>query len=225
MTEYWGRSESIAEMHLFEALSSLANLDKNALADLRNFIDNLDKVGVDKIKSLYMKLRNDKQQVEDIKALVMEYLVRLGEGLNMKDLYASIALGLDRIVQLIDGASYRLYMYIANGYSLNDDLYGDLKNFIETLIHEYNSFYQGLDKLRVDPRRTIKEMEQVIKLEEDLDRLYRSYELRMFKKLADNVPALMLLKDAIDFIESIADVIKESAETLRYLALHRAMLA
>ncbi len=225
MVEYWGRSESIAEMNLFESLSSLANLDKNALMDLRSFIENIGKVDVEKIRSMYMRLRSDKQQVEETKTLVMEYLVRLGEGLNMKDLYASIALGLDRIVQLIDGASYRLYMYVANGYRLDDDLYNDLKNFIETLIKEYSAFHQGLDKLRVEPKMTIKEMEQVIKLEEDLDRLYRSYELKMFKKLADNVPALMLLKDAIDFIESIADVVKESAETLRYLALHRVMLA
>ncbi len=224
MAEYWTRGDSIAEMHLFEALGRLAEMSNDALRGLYRFIEGLSTGDQEKVKSLYLQLRDQKQRVEETKMLVMEYLVRLGEALNTKDLYASVALNLDRVVQLIDGAAYRLYMYIANNYSLDDELYGDLKKYIEQLMREYESLHTGLNKLSVDPKRTIKEVENVVKYEDELDRLYRSYELKMFNKLADNVPALMILKDAIDFIENIADVVKESAETLRYLALHRAML-
>ena len=217
---YWSGSESLAEMHVYEALGNLARMGLDVVMEFNNFVENLD-IDIRTIGSLYQKLYGQKQRIEETKMLVMEYLVRLGSALNNKDIYVNLALSLDRTVQLIDGAAYRLYMYVANGFKLDEELYSGVKDFIKRLIEEYRILYEGLSKLRFDPKKTLQSMEQVVKIESDLDMKYREIELDLFKKLSSNIPALMLLKEAIDFIEDVADVIKESAEGVRYLALHR----
>ncbi len=224
MAEYWRETGSIAEMHVFEELNNLARMSYDTLRDFREFVDVLINNGDQVIAKAYEKLRSRKHRVEENKVMVMEYLVRLGRALEEKDMYASIALSLDKTVQKIDGAAYRLYMFIANKYSFDNELHSCVSKFVEKLLEEYNMFYDGLNLLRSNPRRCIKNMEQVVKLEEELDKIYRSSELELFKKLADNIPALMIMKDAMDFIEDVADIIKEAGETLRYLALHRAAL-
>ncbi len=222
MTEYWGDRESIAEMHVVEELCNLARMGLDTIGEFQEFIRLLEAGDARVVGRAYEKLRSGIHSVEETKVMVMEYLVRLS--IDGKDLYASLTLAVDKSVQKIDGAAYRLYMYIASGYTFKDELYGLIKDFVSKLVEEYRVFYNGLMKLRSDPRECIKAMNVVVKLEEELDNYYRSIELEMFKKLADNIPALMIMKDAMDFIEEVSDIIKEAGETLRYIALHKASL-
>ncbi len=223
MGAYWEQSESLAEMHLHEALGNLTRLGLDALNDFKNLVSNLNR-DTRTVKNLYERLRSRKQRVEDMKVLVMEYLVRLGNAINNKDVYADLALALERAIQLVDGAAYRLYMYVENEFKFDEEIYNDVTKFVERLIDGYNSLYDGLLKLRIDPKRSVKSMGNVVKIEEELDGLYREVELKLFKKLSKNIAALMLLKEAVDFIEDVADVVRESAEAVRYLALHRTIL-
>lgn len=224
MSEYWRDSrESIAEMNLHEALSNLARMGLDTIVEFKKFIENIN-IDVGKLENLYEKLREKKQRVEDTKMLVMEYLVRLGSTINNGDVYAKVALSLDRSIQLADGAAYRLYMFMENGFDTDNDIHNDVMMFVNKLVKEYELLYNGILKLRVNPKQTLKIISDVIKIEDELDELYRAMELKLFKKLSGNIAALMLLKEAIDFIEDIADVVKEAGEAVRYIALHKAVI-
>ncbi|WFO75708.1 DUF47 family protein [Desulfurococcaceae archaeon MEX13E-LK6-19] len=224
MGEYWQESrESIAEMHLHEALGNLARMGLDTIIEFKKFVSNIN-IDVARLGSLYQQLRGKKQRVEDTKVLVMEYLVRLGAAINNRDVYADVALSLDRSIQLADGAAYRLYMFVENGFNTDVDIHNDIKAFVEKLVEEYRLLYDGIMKLRVDPKQSLKIMEKIIKIEDELDGMYREIELKLFKKLSNNIAALMLLKEAIDFIEDISDVVKEAGEAVRYIALHRTVI-
>ena len=224
MAEYWSTNESLAEMHVFEALSNLARMSYDALSNFKDFIGVLDSDDERAIVNLYERIRGLKNRVEETKMMVMEYIVRLSRTLEAKDMYASIALSLDKTVQKIDGAAYRLYMMKLNKFVFDEKLHSRLMEFIQKIVDEFQTLYNGLTRLRSAPRKAIQDMNLVVKLEEEIDRMYRENEIELFKSLSNNIPALMLVKEAMDFVEDVADIIKEVAETIRYLALHRVSL-
>lgn len=218
-------NETIAEMNLFDSLTNMLKIVEDSIKGLSNFLSSLSNESSQKLYSLHQQIRSLKEKADRMKLLLVEYTVRLSIPAETKDLYTTIAIGLSRLTQLIDGSAYRLYMAIANNHSIDVDLQQELVKFSEGLAAEFNSLATSLNGLRSDPRKTLRDVDKVFKYEEALDDTYRALELKIYRRLQGNVPALMLLKESLDFMENAADVIKELGETLLYIALQRAVIA
>ncbi len=218
-------SETIAEMNLFDSLTNMLKIVEDSIKGLLNFLNALSNESLQKLYSLHQQIRSLKEKADHMKLLLVEYTVRLSIPAETKDLYATMAIGLSRLTQLMDGSAYRLYMAIANNHSIDMDLQQELVKFSEGLVTEFNSLATSLNGLRSDPRKTLRDVDKVFKYEEALDDIYRALELKIYRRLQGNVPALMLLKESLDFMEDAADVIKELGETLLYIALQRAVIA
>lgn len=222
MAEY-SANESLAEMHIHESLTNLARLASDVFRSFNEIVVNI-RENTD-FQRLYTKLRGLKDNVEDNRIMFMEYLVRLGDAVANRNLYIDLALKIDRSSQLLDGASYRLALYRTKGLNVDEELFGLLKEIAAALIAEYDSFCDGLSKLRVDPKKALQKVKSINDLEGRIDELYRHITFTLYSKYADNIVGLMVLKDAVDFMENTADTIKELGEDLRYLALQRALIA
>ncbi|OYT37195.1 MAG: hypothetical protein B6U89_07745 [Desulfurococcales archaeon ex4484_58] len=215
-------NESIAEMNIHENLVNLARMAGDVL---RVFVDIVNSMPgeVDPSK-IYGKIIEPKSRIEENKLLFMEYLARLGDAISYKQNYASIALGLERLTQLLDGASYRLTLLKQKKYSIDDEICDFIKQFTGIIEEQYRNLLEGLKKLRSDPKKTLMNVNEITKLENRADEVYRNATFTLYTKLSEQIIPLMVLKDAIDFIENASDLLKSVGEELRYLALHKVAL-
>lgn len=217
MTGY--NDESIAEMNIYENLVNLARLGEDVLRVFNNIVYSL-KTEND-LSKIYNKIRDPKARVEENKILFMEYLARLGEMIMYKQNYASIALDIERLTQLLDGASYRLSLLKSKNLDIDNEIYRYIEEMKKTVDRQYECFLNGLRKIRGDPKKTLLEVSEITKLENAMDELYREATLKIYMKFSDNILLLMMLKDIFDFIENASDLLKSMGEELRYLALHK----
>jgi len=211
--------ESIAEMNIYENLVNLARLGEDVLRVFNNIVYSL-KTEND-LSKIYNKIRDPKARVEENKILFMEYLARLGEMIMYKQNYASIALDIERLTQLLDGASYRLSLLKSKNLDIDNEIYRYIEEMKKTVDRQYECFLNGLRKIRGDPKKTLLEVSEITKLENAMDELYREATLKIYMKFSDNILLLMMLKDIFDFIENASDLLKSMGEELRYLALHK----
>ncbi len=216
-------SESIAEMNIHESLVNLAEIASDVVRVFNSIVENLAK-DTD-LKKLYNKLLEPKSRVEENKILFMEYLVRLGDTIAYKQSYASIALGIERLTQYLDGASYRLMILKSEAHSLDDEIHGYIEELKNVLNEQFQNLYSGLKRLRSDPKKTLHHVNDVTKLENRADEIYRNATYTLYTRLSNNILLLMMLKDIFDFMENASDLMRSLGEELRYLALHKTIVA
>ncbi len=216
--------DTLAEMHLHEYLLTLLRTVDDAFKIFEESITYFDtnKVDMDRI---YQKILEPKRRVEEGRVLFMEYLIRLGEGLTNSTQYASIALGLEKIVQHLEGVVYRLALLKKKGFIVDGAIQEKLIEQVSTLKQMYKSLSDGLEKLKNDPRKTLVRVDEINKFENKGDENYRELTFTIYTKLADQIIPLMVFKDIADFIEEACDIIKSIGEELRYLALYRIMIS
>lgn len=216
-------NESIAEMNIHENLVNLASIVEDELRIFNSIINNLISGNAD-LDKLYEKVLEPKNRIEEEKILFMEYLVRLGETISYKQNYASFALGLERLAQYIDGASYRLVLLKKEDSFLNEfyEYIDQLRNVVN---NQFNRLYEGLKKLRVEPKKTISLVNEISELENKADEIYRKATYAIYARLSSNILSLMMMRDILDFIENSSDLLRSLGEELRYLALHKIMIS
>ncbi len=207
----------LVEMNIHEMLINLGNMGLDIISEATEAILS---GKLSHLEKTYPKLRDKKERLEKTRIMFMEYLVRVASELPEKDLYASLVMKIDRIMQIMDGAAYRLKVYLAK-YSIDEEVSRQMGKMLRSLLNEYGELQRALEKLRYNPAETIRIAENIKKYEEYIDELYRELELMLFHKYSDNILALMLLKEAVDLIEDAADLTKEAGEEARYIALHR----
>ncbi|MET1159870.1 MAG: DUF47 family protein, partial [Thermoprotei archaeon] len=145
---------------------------------------------------------------------------RLG-GIEFKQNYMNIALGFERIVQLLDGTAYRLILIKSHNIEFPRDIYEQFIKFRDILLKQYGYLFEGLRLLAQEPKKSLSKINEVLKLEENADEMYRKFTFTIYKKLGDRVLALMTLRDIIDMIENTIDLLRTMGEELRYLVLQR----
>jgi len=50
---------------------------------------------------------------------------------------------------------------------------------------------------------------------------YRLFTFTLYEKYSSNIMLVLFLKEIIDIVEDSADLVKEAAEELMYLAMHK----
>ncbi len=221
MTAY--TNDTLAEMHLLEYLENLLRIADDAVRSFIDAINNLKNDNVDYIK-IHDKISRPKQQLEENRILFMEYLIRLGENLPNRSNYASIATGLERLVQLLEGAVYRLSLLRSSGYSIEDEIVKLLVEGSSNVRSSFIALTDAISKLRSEPKKTLLKVNEIIELENRGDDIYRKTTFTIYNKLSNQIVPLMVLRDVVDFIEDACDVIKDVGEELRYLALYRILI-
>ncbi len=216
--------DTLAEMHIHEYLLTLLRTVDDAFKIFEESVVYFDTRDVD-MDRVYMKILEPKNRIEEARLLFMEYLIRLGEGLTDSERYASIAIGLEKIVQHLEGVVYRLSLLRKKGYVVDGDIQAGLTALLSSLKQMYASLSEGLSKLKDDPRKTLAMVDEINKLENRADENYRQLTFTIYTKLSDKIVPLMVFRDIVDFIEDACDIIKSIGEELRYLALYRIMIS
>ncbi len=220
MAEY--SNDTLAEMHIHE---NLVNLLRQSDEIVKVFVEVVEGLQEDKdFEKIYNKIHVPKTRIEENRIMFMEYLIRLGETLRNRQNYIALANGIEKFIQLLDGATYRLSLFRRKGYHADNEIYNMLKELATTIVSEYRSIYDGLTRLKTDPKKALISIRDLSKLENKADELYRELTFTIYSKYQNQIVPLMVLKDAIEFMENTADLLKSMGEELRYLALYRILI-
>lgn len=215
------RKQTLAEMNLIEQIVNLARQVEDTLREAHMIIGSYIRGQFEVVKAKYERVELLKNTSEELKAKAIEYLVRVTPGLVNKDIYKAIILALDRVAQSMDAAVYRAKILAIRHKEVKESLGESLTELLQHLTKEYSEVVSGIRMLAVNPQNVLKHVNEALKVEETIDGMYRDLEIKVYDELSDDIPALMITKELVDILETCADLIREVAENLRYLALHK----
>ena len=217
-----GPKEALAEMHLIELLQDLARNVQEALRDLTDLVRLYAGGSLDVVRTRHQKIRTYKEASEEAKSKVVEYIVRISPTMVSKEMYAMLAYNLERLAQYASGAANRLAILATKEVTPRGEISKSLEEIATKLFEEYEALRSGLMMMSLNVKKVMEHCEKVFKLEEEIDEVYRRLEFNMFE--AENVKDLVkviLLKDLAEVLEESSDVIRQSAESLVFMALHK----
>ncbi|WP_016730878.1 hypothetical protein [Saccharolobus islandicus] len=211
-------SEGIATLAIEEQLQqiSLKLLDETRV--LYEFLSNNNNVNT---MQIYSKVNGIKNDIEVSKYRLGEYIFKIREGLLDKDLYIEILNNLEKVAQNLDAATYRLSVMLSKQMNIDDVINRLLIVICEKIITSITYFIEALRLLSINPKNSYENARNVIKLEQEIDELYRSLELTLFERKLVDFSYIMLLKDIADRLEDSEDLLKSSADNITYIAYER----
>ncbi|MEM4020645.1 MAG: DUF47 domain-containing protein [Desulfurococcaceae archaeon] len=210
-------STSLVELTVTEHMVNICRVIKDELVNLITLFRL--QGSQDDYKKLYEKIREIKNRGEEMKILLMEYLVKSSEIMMYSRSYIEIVRSLERIIQHIDGVAYRYLLIVESRIIIGQDTIDKLLNMIDMIMKQLDAVESSIDKIRISPRKALETLDHVIKIEEDVDNMFRRNIFEIYSKYSGYITALMILKDLVEYIEEISDIMRIVGEELRYLAL------
>ncbi len=214
---------SLAESTLDEQMLGLARTVDDAVRELGFVVASLVKGDRDAVRSRYEKVKGIKEAAERLKDDALRYLVGLGLALPNADMYRSIFIGLARLAMLVDGTAYRGVLVAENSdpSRIPPEIAGIVEAMVSSLRRQYESLVTSVRLLATNPRRSGEEALKALKLEDEIDLMYRKASILVYKLLRDDIISLMLVRDLVELLEEASDAVRDIAESVRLLALYR----
>jgi len=209
-------SQDIVEMVIQEQLQQIVSELTEQVRILREYIYNTKQNNF----QFYIKINGIKSNIELMKIKLSEYIAKISQGLLDKDVYIEILKNLEKISQNIDAAAYRLGILRQKSINIEEIILNLLKGIIEKILDSLDKLLSSLRVLLSNPKLSRDLARVVIKLEEDVDELYRSFELRLFEN-SNNLIYIMLVKDIGDRLEDAEDLLRSCADSIYYLTSQR----
>jgi uncharacterized protein Yka (UPF0111/DUF47 family) len=170
---------------------------------------------------LYAKIDGIKNSVENEKYLLGEYIIKVKEGLDDKDLYINILNRLEKISQNLDAGAYRLSVLRTRNTEIDNLTYKLIIIISEKILASLTHLIESIKSLSTNAKKSIDSARNILKLEEEVDDLYRNVELKLFERKYEDLIYVMLMKDIVDRLEDSEDLIRDSANDITYIAFGR----
>lgn len=215
--------KSLADLFIHENLLNMLEKGRDVVRVFTEVLDEFIKEG--DVSKAYDKFLAPKLSVEEARLMFMEYIIRVGENVVNKEHYVKIALGVERLAQILEGALYRLLIVRKHNISVDQASRNIIVEFRRIIEEQYSTLWNCIRRLRENSRESLLGVNDIVKLENRADELYREATVSIYAKYASNIFALMLFRDVIDFFEEAVDTLKNIGEEVRYIALHRAVIA
>lgn len=200
------------------------NIDEQLFLMLNNLIDGIrlirEQVEYKGSGNAFAKVNGLKSANESINMNLANYLVKVKGGLEAYDLYIEIGRLIEKVSQNLSAISYRLSLIFMRDKDLGDALSLLLTRMIEIVIQQAMALSNAVKMLAISPSKVEEITRNVMKLEEDVDDIYRNSEVKVFEANKDLI-VTMLLKDVIDRIEDTADLMREIAADLNLVSYLR----
>lgn len=212
---------SIAEMNLSEQLQKILSAVDSERKRVEEIILNMREGKYELMKRGYEYVKQLKDEAQKLREGAMEYVVRVSPALLTKELYIYSLSHLDRLIQIIDSIAYRLSILAESGIELD----GGTKEWIIEMSSKslgmVADLFQESKLLSTNARMIIEVHEGINSREEEIDQIYRGLVLEIIRKYSKDVFSLMLLKEIVDLVEDLADIIREASHDFKYLALYK----
>lgn len=212
---------SIAELNLSEQLQKILSAIDAEAKRLGEIIASMNEGKFELVKRGYEYVKQLKDEAQKLKESTMEYVVRVSPALLTKELYIYSLSHLDRLIQIMDSIAYRLTILAESGIELDGGIKERLIGMSNKSLNMVAELFQEAKMLSSNAKMILQVHDSINTKEEEVDQLYRGLVLEIIRKYSKDVFSLMLLKEIIDLVEDLADIIREASHDFKYLALYK----
>ncbi|MGQ9759908.1 MAG: DUF47 domain-containing protein [Candidatus Methanomethylicaceae archaeon] len=172
------------------------------------------------LKSLYQKISVIEEEADKIKRELIEQLTKSAPAFLYREDFIRLVVRVDEVAELAQSVSRQLSRISDNNW-VPTPLVGEL---LEALSGEVLSTYECLRDaimvLPMNPKRTIELVINVHQAESKVDNSYYDIDFKLLMEVK-RVDQLLIYRDLLRLLESMADLIEDASDDLRVLALHR----
>jgi uncharacterized protein len=189
----------------------------NAARDLSSLTDSIIK-GTDKETELSLvRMKNAGEEVENLRRKMTREISDTGSLMVYREDVLRTAYIIDDIAGYITGIAFRLSNIKINTLKKGkfDEDIGELINMVVEAIFKLNEMARALS---INPSSTIELAQEVQSIERKVDNSYRKVVIKALNEIP-NTKDLLLVKDAVEGIEGMADKCQAASDSLTILAL------
>jgi uncharacterized protein len=189
----------------------------NAARDLSSLTDSIIK-GTDKDTELSLvRMKNAGEEVENLRRKMTREISDTGSLMVYREDVLRTAYIIDDIAGYITGIAFRLSNIKINTLKKGnfDEDISELINMVVEAIFKLNEMARALS---INPSSTIELAQEVQTIERKVDNSYRKVVIKALNEIP-NTKDLLLVKDAVEGIEGMADKCQAASDSLTILAL------
>ncbi|MEM2856113.1 MAG: DUF47 family protein [Candidatus Nitrosocaldaceae archaeon] len=207
---YSGELESQIKRKMLAVLQDETSKLLNAGRDL-----SLAYESINNSKVLLDKFRAHCERIDEINRKVTREISEMGNMLlNREELLRALYL-LSNIVGGLDGIAFR----VATLRLTNDSKNGKIYEFIDMIVESLSKLNEITRAMSINTQSVIELVSEVQNIEKEADSKYRELLLYVMNNTTD-FKELLLLKDALDGIESVADRCLDAARSFEVITLN-----
>jgi uncharacterized protein len=214
---YSGELEVQAKRKALAVLHDEINRILNSARDLSALTASLTRGDEKDIQSCLVRMRNSEEDVENLRRKITREVAEIGSLMAYREDILRTAYIMDDIAGYISGVAFRLASMKISSLKKGkfDD---DVKQLIGMVVDAIFKLNEMARALSINPSSTIELAQEVQRLERLVDAKYRSIVIRALNDISVTRD-LLLLKDAVEGIEGMADKCQEASDSLTILAL------
>jgi uncharacterized protein len=214
---YSGELEVQAKRKALAVLQDEFNTILNSARELSALTISLIRGNVKDIQASLEKMRTTEEEVENLRRKITREVAEIGSLMVYREDVLRAAYLMDDIAGYISGVAFRLAnMKIT---SLRKGKFDeDLEQLIGMVVEAIFKLNEMARALSINPGSTIELAQGVEKLERQVDARYRAIIIKALSEISVTKD-LLLLKDAVEGIEGMADKCQETSDSLTILAL------
>jgi len=214
---YSGELEVQAKRKALAVLHDEINRILNSARDLSALTASLTRGDEKDIQSCLVRMRNSEEDVENLRRKITREVAEIGSLMAYREDILRTAYIMDDIAGYISGVAFRLASMKISSLKKGkfDD---DVKQLIGMVVDAMFKLNEMARALSINPSSTIELAQEVQRLERLVDAKYRSIVIKALNDISV-IRDLLLLKDAVEGIEGMADKCQEASDSLTILAL------
>lgn len=214
---YSGELEIQAKRKALAVLHDEINKILNSARELSALTASLIRGDPNDIQLSLERMRSTEEEVEDLRRKITREVAEIGSLMVYREDVLRAAYHMDDIAGYISGVAFRLanMKIISLKKGKFDE---DLKQLIGMVVDAIFTLNEMARALSINPGSTIELAQGVQKLERQVDARYRAIVIKALTEITITKD-LLLLKDAVEGIEGMADKCQEASDSLTILAL------
>jgi predicted phosphate transport protein (TIGR00153 family) len=214
---YSGELEVQAKRKALAVLQDEFSRILNSARELSSLTTSLVRGDVKDIHASLERMRTAEEEVENLRRKITREVAEIGSLMVYREDVLRAAYLMDDIAGYISGVSFRLANMKLT--SLKKGKFDeDLEQLIGMVVDAIFKLNEMARALSINPGSTIELAQYVEKLERKVDARYRAVIIKALSEISVTKD-LLLLKDAIEGIEGMADKCQETSDSLTILAL------
>jgi uncharacterized protein len=214
---YSGELELQAKRKALAVLHDEINKILNSARELSTLFSSIIKGEEKDVQVCLERMKTDEVDIENLRRKITREVAEIGSLMVSREDVLRTAYIVDDIAGFITGIAFLLsnikIASIKKG-KLDEDL-GQLVEMVVDAIFKLNEMARALS---INPAITIELSQEVQKLERQIDAKYRTIIMKVLNEFAVTTD-ILLLKDAVESVEGMADKCQEASDSITILAL------
>ena len=164
------------------------------------------------------QIKRLKEEATEQKRILLNELAETGMLLINREDFLRLTIQIDEIVDLCEGAGYRLATITRKKMKVKQDLAESLSNLSKNVLKTMTNLRETILSLTYSRAKALEMAKSVEIAEYAVDEMFREVEMEIIDAKLD-LGTTLLLRDLAQFLEDIADKAEDAIDATRVLAL------